>query len=624
MPFQQRTPSAADPTADLAPDLAADREAPVLQAPAQPLRRHPGRVLPWPADALPEPDRRGAGALAVRRLMALLVRVFPWLWLAAALGILGYGIFQQPLIDPDEGRNAEVAREMLADGHYLLPELNGLPFLDKPFFVFALAAEAMRWLGPTPGAARLPSLVFGLATVLLTAWFARRLWGPREAWIAGLAAASTPLTLVYARTVIFDSVLTFFIVLAIVSFHQLLEQGAGSPQRRYWLAMAWGAMALGTMTKGPVAVVVPLLIAIPYGALRRDARAMWRPVGWGVFLAAVLPWLLFMERAVPGFLHYALITETWLRMTTPELQRTGPIWYFAGVGLVGAMPWSWVALGGVGRRWGRDWSSSWTLVALWVLLPLLFFTLSQSKRPQYILPVVPAIALMVAGLWKQRDGRRTLPGARLAALAWAVTGSGLGAVALGWVDVGAAAELQPLIPLTAAGLAVAAWSGALVTWWGASSQRWAAVGLSLPLMMLPLISQPLLMAVARDRSAGELALAIEAAAGPQAEVIGVEALPQSLPFYLGRPVAVASSDGHPIKSTYLERSFEYWVSRETPTVRPLSWWRQTLSTCTGSQVFVVKSGAEGFRRQLEEASMPLILDDGRFAAYGPCRAASSG
>jgi len=145
------------------------------------------------------------------------MRGLPLLVLAAALA-LGWNLNGYRLLDPDEGRNAEVAREMAGSNDYLIPHLDGLPYLDKPIVYFAVTALAMKMLGPTETAARLPAYLATLATIALLVWFGRRRWGPDAGWLTGLAFATMPLTLAYAHTAIVDSTLTLCTTAAIVCF----------------------------------------------------------------------------------------------------------------------------------------------------------------------------------------------------------------------------------------------------------------------------------------------------------------------------------------------------------------------------------------------------------------------
>src|SRR5882762_3287530 len=143
-------------------------------------------------------------------------RRLPLLCVAAALA-LGWGLSSWRLLDPDEGRNAEVAREMALSHDYLVPHLDGLPYLDKPIVYFAAAAVTMAVFGPSEAAARLPAYLSTLATLVLLVAFARRRWGRDAGWLAGLAFVTMPLVLAYARETIFDATLTFFITAAILA-----------------------------------------------------------------------------------------------------------------------------------------------------------------------------------------------------------------------------------------------------------------------------------------------------------------------------------------------------------------------------------------------------------------------
>src|SRR5438046_5168340 len=177
----------------------------------------------------------------------------PLLLMLAAVA-LGWNLNGYRLFDPDEGRNAEVAREMAQSNDYVVPHLDGLPYLDKPIVYFAAAAAMMELFGPTEAAARLPAYLATLATIALLVWFARRRWGDAAGWLTGLAYATMVLPLAYARTAIFDSTLTLCTTAAIVWF---------ADERP---VAAWAAMAVGALTKGPIAIAIPLLALVSHAA----------------------------------------------------------------------------------------------------------------------------------------------------------------------------------------------------------------------------------------------------------------------------------------------------------------------------------------------------------------------
>jgi 4-amino-4-deoxy-L-arabinose transferase-like glycosyltransferase len=549
------------------------------------------------------------------------------LTLAIVLLGLAYGLTAYPLLDPDEGRNAEVAREMAATNDYVLPRLDGLPYPDKPVLFFATAAAAMEVLGPTALAARLPSLAFTLATLAVVAWFARRRSGGDAAWTATVALGASPLALGFARTVIFDSALTFFVVVAVVAFYQAMpdrEPAAGSRMRGEggwgWSAAAWAAMALAVLTKGPIGLALPLMIVVPYSLWRRNARVVWAPAGPLLFAALLLPWLMLMSGRVPGFLHHALVTETAVRLTTPALQRTGPFWYFFPIVLVGALPWTVVALAGVLPRAfhrGPDGRADPYLVLLasWILVPLLFFSLSQSKRPQYVLPLVPAVALLVAHLWQ---ARARPAGARVAGGVLIVMGGLIASTP--WL----LPQLLPVTPAvreavrqTALGLSsVTVVCGTVALAFG---ERYpvALLTLSLPVAAVPVTGLGLMRQIGRERSTAELALAIGRTLPTGADVAAIGAFPLSLPFYLRRPVLLATATGAELTSNFLTKDVARWRLVPDSPLRPADWWLEAVRQCGSVRIFVTRADDAAIRTVLA-AQVPLLVETPRYAAYGPC------
>ena len=255
---------------------------------------------------------------------------------ALALWALVHGSATTALMDPDEGRNAEVARELAGAADPLIPQLNGLPYLDKPIFFFAAAALAIRELGPTEFAARLPSLGFTLATLAVLGLWARRRFGDETAALAVLILATCPLVLGFARIVIFDATLAFWVTLSCIAFDLARERRPVA-----WCALAWGAAGVATLTKGPVGLLLPLLVALGRvwlcGGRLRDVL---HPAGLLVYAAVVGPWVFAMTLREPGFLHYALVRETLERVATARMRRTGPLWYFLPLLVAGGLPWT--------------------------------------------------------------------------------------------------------------------------------------------------------------------------------------------------------------------------------------------------------------------------------------------
>jgi len=561
--------------------------------------------------------------------------------IAALLGLAG-NLGGHRLLDPDEGRNAEIAREMARGAGWVVPHLNGLPYADKPVLFFAAVAASIEAFGNTETAARLPALISTLLTLASVFWFANRRFGRSAAWTAVVATATMPFTLAYARTVIFDSTLTLWVVLALIGFYEAVEGVAEGGNKRQeaagdreadsdsghrtadygpsWRALAWAAMALGVLTKGPIALVLPLLVVVPYAIWRRRARRLIDAVAPLLFLAILLPWLFAMSRRVPGFLEYALVTETGRRLTTSDLHRTGPFWYFLVILPAAALPWSIVASAGWWRARAsqprRPANPAGVFLALWIFVPLLFFSLSQSKRPQYILPLMPAVGLAVSDLWSCATGR--LPGVRAGAAGLALLAAMLIAVRhrlATWVP--ATPEVAAAIPGTALWLALVCAAAAVVAWSGARARHTALLGLALPVASIPFVSHSLMNAISADRSAGTLAAAIRPALGPTAEVVAVGTFPLSLPFYLDRTLLLASDDASELTSNYLARHPEIWQSVRSP-VRARAWWMQAAVECRGEPRVFIIADADTAARNWAAQHLPLLVLTRRHSAWGPC------
>ncbi len=544
--------------------------------------------------------------------------------LLAAVLALGFDLGGYPLFDPDEGRNAEVAREMAATNDYVLPHLDGLPYLDKPIVYFAAAAASMEVLGPTETAARLPAYFFTLATLVIVWRFATRRWGRDAGWLAALALASMPLVLAYARTTIMDSALAFCTTLAILAFWDERP------------VLAWAAMGLGAITKGPVAMLVPLATLIPYALLTgQRVRRLFPLVGLAVFAVVALPWFLAVSHRVPEFPRYVFVRETFERVTTRSFHRTAPFWYYLPIIPVAAFPWIVPALGRA-KHWRWLWlarrvnpqAQESMLLACWILGPLVFFTLNQSKLPQYMLPLMPPFALGAAHVLT-RQASELGGGVRAARLAYAgiaaVLGLALASLTL-WLP--APISLTPAeraaIPPTALALGIALLTSAALVWYAGrpAHPRPALVvmGYALIVIATPILSVRLLAAIGEDRSAAALARVIE---NTQAtDVIGVAAFPPSLPFYLRRSVAVATATGRELTSTFIADYHERFRADPTSPLKPADYWRDRIAHCQAPTVFVARAGDTRVRGELDRA-LPLLAVEGHYAAYGPCAASSA-
>ena len=252
----------------------------------------------------------------------------PWL-LPAVVFLVGFVcLFARlgtlPLIQPDEGRNAEVAREMKDAGAWLVPTYDGLPYLDKPAFYFRVVALSMGALGESEAAARLPAALSALALLALVYGFCRRAYGDRAAALAVLVVGTTPLVVAFARIVIFDMVLALFVTAAILAGFRA-EESEGPVRVRWYLAGA-ACSAVAVLVKGPVGFLLPLLVLVSFDLLDRNRAAIRRlfaPLNQLVFLAIVLPWFFGVAAVRHDFPYYGLVEESLHRFTTPALRDEG-------------------------------------------------------------------------------------------------------------------------------------------------------------------------------------------------------------------------------------------------------------------------------------------------------------
>jgi len=545
------------------------------------------------------------------------------IWLAVEVIALAIHLGGFPLLDADEGRNAEVGREMAATNDYVMPRLDGLPYLDKPVVYFAAEAAAMEVFGPTELAARLPAYLFTLATAAMLFWFARRVWGGDTPYVAAIVFLAMPLTIAFARTVIFDSALTFFCTVALIAFYFSIEE-----RNSRWSILAWAAMGLAIITKGPVTFVLVLFVAIPYAIYRKSLGRLFPILGILAFAAIIAPWLWGVTRVVPEFLHYVLVTETAERMATKALKRTGPPWYFIPYLIGGALPWSLIALmssrvilsrkdgegspaDGASTHLRRGFLAVFAarndtlFLSLWILIPFVFFSLNQSKRPQYILPLLPALALIVAGIWDEARTRAT-----------AIVVAAFGALFLIAPLFFHRAKMKPEVAAfageTAIALGVAFVLGGLVAIF-AKRRELALIALSLPIVALPLLTNPLMLGIAERRSAKSLATALKPHLAPDTQVIGVEAFTGSLMFYLERPIIVVSEDASELTSNYLMRRYDQFARNPYSPIKPLSYFGQSLGTCC--PMYILRNDDAKRRALLESRGFRRIAEGAHQVAF---------
>jgi 4-amino-4-deoxy-L-arabinose transferase-like glycosyltransferase len=322
-----------------------------------------------------------------------------WLWVfcVVCLVVIFTNLGGAALFEPDEGRNAEKAREILLLGDWVTPYENFLTTLDKPIFFYWLIALCFKIFGISEWSARLPSALAALGCILLVYRLARRHWGSREALWGCLILVTSIEFFMFSRIVIFDMTLTFFVTLALSSFYAAALAGDRKYQRLNFILM-YAAMGAGTLVKGLIALIVPGTVIVFYLLLTRKwflFKTMNLPLGAVIYCSIVMPSYLWVESRNPGYLKYFFWDEHFVRFTTPRFDRSKNWYYFFMVLGVGFLPWSFllpIAVKDLGKRLFRDGN---LFLVLWVTLPFLFFSASDAKLPHYILPIFPALAILM-------------------------------------------------------------------------------------------------------------------------------------------------------------------------------------------------------------------------------------
>jgi 4-amino-4-deoxy-L-arabinose transferase-like glycosyltransferase len=333
-------------------------------------------------------------SLRERWLFVGLAALVSLVWLSTLSG--------RPLFNPDEGRYAEIPREMLSGGDWVVPHLNGLDYIEKPPLQYWATALAYRLFGVNEFAARLYTALTALASIAFAGFLAARFFGIEAGWRAAAILCGMFMLVVLGQLMTLDMSLSFWMTASLAGF--LLAQRDGPRQRR-WMLLAWIAAACGVLTKGLVAAAIPAAVLVIYSLWSRDF-APWRKLhptlGLPLFLVISVPWHWLAARRLNDFLQFFFVHEHFARYLTPIADRHEPWWFFGWVFLAGTVPWTVPALRVVLSGWRapapRGEFRPTLFLWIWVMFVCVFFSLSDSKLMPYILPAIPALAVLIAAL----------------------------------------------------------------------------------------------------------------------------------------------------------------------------------------------------------------------------------
>jgi 4-amino-4-deoxy-L-arabinose transferase-like glycosyltransferase len=324
-----------------------------------------------------------------------------------------YGLGQFGLIGADEPRYAQVAREMLERHDWVTPVLGGRPWLEKPPLYYWQAMLAYKIFGVSDWAARLPS-AFDASFLVLAVYFFLRRFRPGSEVDGALITASSAGIVGYAHAASMDMALAAAFTIGILGWWAWRQSG-----ERVYLAVFYGCMALGMLAKGPIAPFLALLVIILYAAAIREFRqilkTLWVP-GILLFCVIALPWYFAVQARNPSFFREFILEHNLGRFSKNIYHHTEPFWYYLPVTALAMLPWTVFVIAAfvqpIRLWWARrttvdvakdDLEFQFSIFACcWLIVPVVFFSISQSKLPGYVLPAIPAGALLLVEYLRQR------------------------------------------------------------------------------------------------------------------------------------------------------------------------------------------------------------------------------
>ena len=333
-----------------------------------------------------------------------------WLLLAGFCGFLFFfGLAYFGLIGADEPRYAQVAREMLARHDWITPTLGGQPWLEKPPLYYWQAMLAYSIFGVSDWAARLPSAIDATLMVVAVYLFLKR-FRPGFELDGALMTASAAGIIGFARAASTDMPLTAMFTIALLAWYAWYE----SESKRH-LALFYCALALGVLAKGPVAPSLAAVIIVIFAVAKSDyrlvLRTLWIP-GILLFLAIALPWHVAVQSKNPEFFRVFILQHNLARFGTNLYRHKEPFWYYVPIALLGLIPWTVFAAMSCAETIRVWWAERQQMLksedafnaflVIWLAVPIIFFSLSQSKLPGYIVPALPAGTLLLAEYVRRR------------------------------------------------------------------------------------------------------------------------------------------------------------------------------------------------------------------------------
>jgi 4-amino-4-deoxy-L-arabinose transferase-like glycosyltransferase len=338
-------------------------------------------------------------------------RGFLWL-LVAVLAVVWFANLEvRKLVRPDEGRYAEIPREMVASGDWVTPRLNDLKYFEKPALQYWGTAAAYTVFGEHHWTARLWPALTGFLGILFVAFTGTRLWGRSAGVLAGAVTASSLLYTLIGHVNTLDMGVTFFLTVGMLSLMLAQSEPEASTGERRWMMLAWAALGCAVLSKGLIGAALPFASLVIYTVVSGH-WSLWRrlhlPRGLAIFLAITAPWFIWVSLRNPEFFQFFFIREHFERFLTKVHSRYQPPWYFIPILLAGMWPWTILMAAAVLRALFGEVRGTFMpkrFLLVWAVFIFAFFSASSSKLPSYILPMMPALALLIGHYGANLSGR---------------------------------------------------------------------------------------------------------------------------------------------------------------------------------------------------------------------------
>ncbi|OHE71390.1 MAG: hypothetical protein A2007_02780 [Verrucomicrobia bacterium GWC2_42_7] len=347
-------------------------------------------------------ESKSEGAPEVRKNVIFLV-FKDLILLVSVLGLLFFlTIGRRPLANPDEGRYAEIPREMVVSGDWVTPRLNGVLYFEKPPLFYWMQAAAIKVGGLGESTLRLSNSLLGLLGCLITYAFGAYIFNRRIGLYAGFILGTSMMFFVLSQIITLDMAVSVFVTMALFAF--IAGEKSRGLGRRLFFWLFYASMAFATLSKGLIGFLIPCTIVFMWTVFLgrwREIKKYYLISGGVIFFAIATPWHILCAMKNPSFAWYYFINEHFLRYLTPGHARVKPWWFFIMTFAVGSFPWLVFLPQSIGYAIKRVKKISeerkiFLFLSLWIVFVIAFFSISKSKLIPYILPTMPPFALIIA------------------------------------------------------------------------------------------------------------------------------------------------------------------------------------------------------------------------------------